>query len=728
MPIRPDCRMRTGAFAGFAAVVAVAISALLTAPAALADVTSLRVMLSPVAAAAGTLPDAAKARLDALAGVALGVGGFTRTGAVNLTLPFAVDDATAKTIVKRLREDRAVLWAEVPHSVTLAKSAKAADASREMGYRFMLKLAPGVAADWPTLLPQLSAAIGVPLAVDRKIADVYVLSLQTAQTQAVLAAMAGVLQQNAAVQFADPVRRMKAMRVPNDPMLAQQWSLVDPVSGVNAEAAWSVQTGLADLTVAVIDTGILPHPDLDGRMLPGYDFIADSAYARDGDGRDSNPRDEGTWNDAGDCGGQPAEMSFWHGMFVAGLIGASTDNGIGIAGMNWNSRILPVRALGKCGMGTDVDIFEAMLWAAGAPIDDVPINTTPARVINMSLGGFGACDSAIQEAVDIAMSQGAVIVASAGNESDLASNYAPGNCSGVINVGATGHGADLASYSNFGSRVDIVAPGGDLDAAGDDSGFMLSTFNGGTTVPGDPAYGLGIGTSFSAPLVSGTVSLMLSRNVNLTAGRVQSILEGSTRDFVAGTRCGANSLCGTGLLDAGLAVASTVPSNGVAPPGSVPVIEYYRSDLDHYFVTASPDEIAYFDTFLSTVWQRTGGVFYAYASAAVAPAGARPVCRYAAGGLINSNFWSADAGECAAVGRNVANGWTLETAAAFWIESAASDGSCTDNHVPVYRFFDNRRDANQRFTVDRSERRAMINRSWVLDGMGNAGSVFCSPI
>lgn len=719
MTIRLDRRLRLGVIAA-AALLSVAF-----ASAASANVTQLRVMLHPELAAAGTLSAAGKARLDGLAGITLEVAGFTRTGAVNLALPVAVDDATAAAIVKRMREDRDVLWAEVPRSVMLAKSAKAVEASRLMGHRFMLKLAPGVVPDWPVLLPQLSAQIGVPMAVDRRIADVYVLSLQTAQTQATLAAMASTLQQNAVVQYVDPVRRKRAMRVPNDPLLSQQWGLVDAISGVGAEAAWSVETGLPTLTVAVIDTGILPHPDLDGRILPGYDFISDPAYARDGDARDPDPRDEGTWNDAGDCGGVPAGDSFWHGMFVAGLIGANTDNGVGIAGMNWSSRILPVRALGKCGMGTDVDIFEAMLWAAGVPIDGVPINTTPARVINLSLGGYGSCDNALQEAVDIAMAQGAVIVASAGNETDLAANYAPGNCSGVINVGAIGRGADLASYSNFGARVDLVAPGGD---AGDDSTFVLSTTNDGTTIAGNPTYDVGIGTSFAAPLVSGTVSLMLSRNVNLTAGRVQSILQGTTRDFVSGTRCGANSLCGAGLLDAGLAVASTVPSNGIAPPGTVPVVEYYRSDLDHYFITASADEIAYYDAVLSNVWHRTGGVFYAYPSAAVAPPGAHAVCRYAAAGLINSQFWSADPVECDAVAHNVANGWALENAAAFWIEAPAPDGSCTDGHVPVYRFFNNRRDANQRFTVDRSERRAMINRAWVLNGLGGTGSAFCSPI
>jgi subtilisin family serine protease len=321
-----------------------------------------------------------------------------------------------------------------------------------------------------------------------------------------------------------------------------------------------------------------------------------------------------------------------------------------------------------------------------------------------------------------------MVVASAGNASDLAANYAPGNCGGVITVGAIGRSGDLASYSNFGSRVDLMAPGGDVDAAGDDAGFIVSTANDGTTVPGNPGYAEAAGTSFSAPMVSGTLSLMLARNVNLTSGRALSILTGSTRNFVGGTRCNAPAVCGMGLLDAGIAVASTVPSSSVAPPGSVPVVEYYRADLDHYFVTASAAEIAYYDTFLAATWQRTGGLFYAYPSGATAPPGARAVCRYSAAGLVNSNYWSADPSQCAAVKANAAGGWTEDTPAAFWIEVADASGQCMDGHVPVYRFFDNRRDANQRFTVDRSERRAMQNRAWVADADNGTGAVFCAPI
>jgi hypothetical protein len=171
-----------------------------------------------------------------------------------------------------------------------------------------------------------------------------------------------------------------------------------------------------------------------------------------------------------------------------------------------------------------------------------------------------------------------------------------------------------------------------------------------------------------------------------------------------------------------------VPSNGEVPPGAVAVIEYYRADLDHYFITASPTEINFYDTVMAGIFQRTGEVFFAYPSQAAAPLGAQPVCRYSAAGLINSNFWSANATECATVGRDTADGWTLNTPAAFWIALADGNGACAEGSVPVYSFFNNRRDANQRFTLDLSVRRTMINRSWVLDGPAPNGAVWCSPI
>jgi serine protease len=408
---------------------------------------------------------------------------------------------------------------------------------------------------------------------------------------------------------------------------------------------------------------------------------------------------------------------------VSGLIAANANNGIGIAGVDWRAQILPVRTLGKCG-GTDQDVFEGMMWAAGVPISGVPANPRPARVINMSLGGYGSCAGALQDAVNLALAQGAIVVVAAGNERDNAANYAPANCSGVITVAATGVSGNLASYSNYGPRVDLAAPGGDFDRG--NAGLIISTSNDGATTPGNPAYAIGAGTSFSAPLVTGTVSLMLARNTNLTAGRVLNILQGTVRAFPAGSLCAASNLCGAGLLDAGVALASTASANATPPANAVAVIEYYRADLDHYFITADAAEINHYDTVLAGVFKRTGNVFYAYASAATAPANAQPVCRYTAGGLINSEFFSASAADCAALSRNKA--WAQQTAAAFWIAPANANGACASNQLPVYRFFNNRNDANQRHTLDLTERRAMINRAWILDAPSPNGAVWCSPI
>ncbi len=393
----------------------------------------------------------------------------------------------------------------------------------------------------------------------------------------------------------------------------------------------------------MIDTGILPHPDLAGRVLAGHDFVTDPEYARDGDGRDANPRDEGDWAADNECGdGVPGFDSFFHGVFVSGLIGAATDNGIGIAGMDWAAKILPVRALAKCG-GTDADVFEGMLWASGVQIAGVPPNPNPARVINMSLGGYGNCSSAVQEAIDDALAQGSVVVVAAGNASIDVEAFSPANCGGVVTVGATGNTGERTSYSNFGRRVDLSAPGGDGD---DEHSLIVSTYAFGSTTPGDPAYAIAAGTSFSAPLVSGTVSLMLARNPTLTAGRVLSILQETTREFPLGTQCRAGSLCGAGLLDAGAAVASTPPASATIPPNAVPVIEYYRADSDHYFITADPNEVAYLDVHMHGVFERTGTVFFAYPGSFLAPPSVQPVCRFFAGGLINSHFFTASAAEC----------------------------------------------------------------------------------
>ncbi len=528
------------------------------------------------------------------------------------------------------------------------------------------------------------------------------------------------------MQYADPVLRRFAQSqspAPDDPLFGEQWNLTDAVAGIDLAGAWTLQKAAAPITVAVVDTGVLPHPDLDGKVLPGFDFISDAAAARDGTGRDSDPRDEGDWINAGECGGYPAEASTWHGTFVAGLIAATANNGIGIAGINANARILPVRALGHCG-GTDEDIFEAMLWAAGAPIAGVPPNPNPAKVINLSLGGYGACAQSIQEAVDDAMAHGAIVVAAAGNDADDVSAFAPANCGGVITVGAHNRAGERTFYSNFGRRIDISAPAGDGGAT--DS--IVSLSNDSATTPGNASYGHGIGTSFSAPLVTGTVSLMLQRNPMLTSGQVLSVLQGTARAFSGSSPCRLGNLCGIGMLDAGLALASTMPGADAAPEGTVAVVEYYNAALDHYFLSADPAEIAAVDG--NNAFQRTGYVFYAYADTSHAPAGAMAVCRFyaPASQLIDAHFYTADPAECEFVRQRWAGIWNLETRAAFYVQVPDPAGHCPADTLPVYRFFNGRRDANHRYSMDLSVRRAMINRAWVPDGPGSNGAAFCSPI
>jgi len=166
------------------------------------------------------------------------------------------------------------------------------------------------------------------------------------------------------------------------------------------------------------------------------------------------------------------------------------------------------------------------------------------------------------------------------------------------------------------------------------------------------------------------------------------------------------------------------------PPNTYRVVEYYRSDIDHYFITADPAEVHYIDTFLSGTFQRTGLYFYAYLDAALAPPGSRPVCRFYASEavFINSHYYSANLDECLTVLLNWPNIWNLETASAFYIQVPDANGNCPSKTLPVYRFFDGRRDANHRYTVDLSVRRAMLNRAWLSEGSGANGVAFCSPI
>lgn len=353
-----------------------------------------------------------------------------------------------------------------------------------------------------------------------------------------------------------------------DPLLGEQWSLAAPSSatpaGIDVAAAWSVTTGDPGLRVAVIDTGYLPHADLAGKIVGGYDFIGDTLVANDGDGRDPDASDPGDWitsqeSRRGYFRGCPSGGSSWHGTHVAGTIGAATDNGEGVAGVNPGSMILPVRVLGKCG-GYTSDIVDGMRWAAGLPVTGVPANQFPARVLNLSLGGGGSCSATYQSAVADVRAAGAVVVVAAGNSDADAAGYSPASCPGVITVAATGKAGDRSYYSNYGDTVELAAPGGDRLA--DNGDTILSTLNTGSTSPGADTYVRYQGTSMATPHVAGVVSLMLSANDTLDPADIDALLPQMVRQFPAGSTC-TPSLCGAGLLDAGAAVAAAA---GVTPP------------------------------------------------------------------------------------------------------------------------------------------------------------------
>ena len=347
-------------------------------------------------------------------------------------------------------------------------------------------------------------------------------------------------------------RRVVAQRLPNDPMYAQQWHYYESAGGVNLPPAWDITTGSNNIVVAVIDTGIRPHIDLSGRVLPGYDFIVDTSVSNDGDGRDPDASDPGDY-----CG---SGNSSWHGTHVAGTIGAASNNSSGVSGINWVSNILPVRVLGACG-GYTSDVIDGLRWASGIAVPGVPTNPTPARVANLSLGGAnGGCSTSFQSAINDVTAREMVVVVAAGNSAADASAFEPASCAGVVAVAATVRNGGKASYTNYGAKVAISAPGG-----GSGNG-VLSTLNSGSTVPGADSYAYYQGTSMATPHVAGVASLMLSVNPALTSAQVTQILKSSARQFPTGTGADCTTaLCGAGIVDAGAAVAA---SSGTPPPAS----------------------------------------------------------------------------------------------------------------------------------------------------------------
>lgn len=445
----------------------------------------------------------------------------------------------------------------------------------------------------PTRLQKASRLSGLQIRDRQSLdADIDVLELPRELSGHDLATVLKQLEADPAIEYASPDLRRHAHALTNDPLLVSQWCLLgDQPSATRTDAAWDISSGNPAVVVAVLDTGVrFDHPDLrgtqeGGKLLPGYDFVTRTVVANDGDARDTDPSDPGDWVNAtdrsrpelADC---DLTTSSWHGTRVAGLVGALTNNALGIAGAAFNTRVLPVRVLGKCG-GFDSDIIAGMRWAAGLSVTGVPANPTPASVINLSLGGDTPCTAAYQSAVDEITSRGVLVVASAGNDGGRVST--PANCNNVLGVAGIRHAGTKVGFSNLGPTLSIGAPGGNCVNTGAGQPCLFSIVvatDTGTTTPTSPAYTdqirYNVGTSFSAPQVAAAAALMRSVNSQLSPAQLIALIRGSAMPFPASAdpavptchvpagdsdlqaaECNCTTqTCGAGMLNTGAAVAA----------------------------------------------------------------------------------------------------------------------------------------------------------------------------
>jgi serine protease len=412
------------------------------------------------------------------------------------------------------------------------------------------------------------------------------------------------LRADSGVEFAEIDYRRQAQAMPDDPRHDGQWyEMGTELAAVDAETAWDTTTGSKGVVVAVLDTGVrFDHPDLGkaseaGRLLSGYDFISvDTRTANDGNLRDADPSDPGDWISQADVATDlfkdcDVADSSWHGTRVSGIIGALSNNDVGVAGMDWKAWILPVRVLGKCG-GYDSDVIAGMRWAAGQHVNGVPDNPYPARILNMSLGAVSVCTQSYRDVISELNAAGVSIVVSAGNEGGPVDS--PANCPGVIGVAGLRHAGTKVGFSSLGPEISIAAPSGNCLSNPSTCTYSLdTTFNRGTTGPAANDYtdkvmdSRNIGTSFSAPIVSGIAALMSAVNGNLKSTQLRDRLRGSALPFphAVTTNCHVpasasdiqdeecnctTSTCGAGMANARAAVTDALrPIAAISVPGSV---------------------------------------------------------------------------------------------------------------------------------------------------------------
>lgn len=368
------------------------------------------------------------------------------------------------------------------------------------------------------------------------------------------------LRQRGDIAYAEPNYIRHALLVPDDTHYSKQWHY--PL--IQLPEAWDVTTGSSSVIVAVIDTGVLlNHPDLAGQLTTGYDFISDVARANDGNGRDANPDDPGDETQGG---------SSFHGTHVAGTIAAASDNTRGVAGVGWDLKIMPLRALGVGG-GTSADIIQALRYAAGLTNVSGSLPDQKADIINLSIGGPDS--SAAEQAVFTQVREaGVIIVAAAGNEATSNPSY-PAAYDGVVSVSAVDSNTQLAPYSNFGTSVDVAAPGGNTSRDLNNDGYpdgILSTVGNDSSGSVEYVYGFYQGTSMAAPHVAGVAGLMKALKTDLMPDDFDAFLTSGAITTDIGTT-GKDSQFGYGLINAFQAVqaaaSGTIPTVLTVSPASL---------------------------------------------------------------------------------------------------------------------------------------------------------------
>jgi serine protease len=510
----------------------------------------------------------------------------------------------------------------------------------------------------------LSLRTGVAVSRSRQLTpSMHVVFLQKTLYGADVDAALSQLRADPAVAFADVDERRYPHAMPNDPLFVPtatasgQWYMQTPdtssatsdAAATDAVSAWDITKGSSGTVIADVDNGIrFDHPDLlragfGGRLLPGYDFVGQDEdasdsnplgtflVANDGDGWDPDPSDPGDWIDSNDLANSTVfpskncsvENSSWHGTRVMGVLGALTNNDTGIAGMTWNPYLLPVRAMGKCG-GLDSDIIAGIEWAVGMPINGVPDNPYPAEIINLSLGGTGgSCPSDYQNLVSTLTNMGVLVVASAGNESGPVD--IPANCPGVLAVAGLRNVGTKVGYSSLGPEVGIGAPAGNCVNTAQGSPCLRSidtTVNEGLTIPAANSYtdqtNSNLGTSFSAPIVSGIAALMRAANANLTPTQLITRIKASATPYpqpaglaqcVAGSTSSVECACTTVTCGAGMVNALSAVKAALNPIAAVKIPTGFTTGSATF--DAGGSAAACGATIASYAWTRTGAVHIA---------------------------------------------------------------------------------------------------------------------